>query len=115
MKAILNHLKIAAQEAIAERTYEKDPSNRIYRDHSYILRDWMKGTSGPALRNVIMSRDSGVSDVAIEKVMSSDFGRINLNEYKTIIDALIEFSPDRLGEGDLGGFSMRKSSPSSAT
>ena len=68
----------------------------------------MKGTSGPALRNVIMSRDSGVSDVAIEKVMNSDFGRITLNEYKTIIDALIEFSPDRLGEGDLGGFSMRK-------
>jgi len=107
-RAILNHLKIAAQEAIEERTYERDPSNRIYRDHSYILRDWMKGTSGPALRNVIMSRDSGVSDVAIEKVMNSDFGRITLNEYNTIIDALIEFSPDRLGEGDLGGFSMRK-------
>ena len=48
-KAILNHLKIAAQEAVEERTYEKDPANRIYRDHSYILKDWMKGSSRTAL------------------------------------------------------------------
>ena len=104
-KAILSHLKIAAQEAVEERTYEKDPANRIYRDHNYILKDWMKGSSRTALTRVL-KRSEDVSDTAVQKVLDGNIDKITLNEYKSIIDALIKEGARNLD--DEGGFATRK-------
>lgn len=104
-RAILSHLKIAAQEAVEERTYERNPANRLYRDHTYILKDWMKGASRTAFTRVLKSSED-VSDMAVQKVLDGNIDKITLNEYKSIIDALIKEGARNLD--DEGGFSTRK-------